>query len=57
MILTRLHTLCPMWRWHRDRTWNFLPIYRFHWFCKRCPLKQFNGVGRAYRITIGEEQE
>jgi len=49
-----VHKLCPMWRKHTILLFN-LKLFKTYWFCKYCPLRQMRGVGRAYRITIGEE--
>jgi hypothetical protein len=50
--LIKPHKLCPSWRYHVKRTWNFQAPFRVHWFCRWCPLRQFNGVGRAWRRTV-----
>jgi len=53
--LWKLHILCPVWRYHVRWTWMFQPFTQ-HWFCRWCPLAKFNGIGMAWRRTIGKER-
>jgi len=55
MNLWKLHKLCPSWRHHVRRTWNF-QVFTPHWFCRWCPLVTFRNCGRAYRRTMGWER-
>jgi len=57
MIKRRIYKICPYWKRHVMATWNFQEIKDFHWWCKKCPMKQMNGVGRAYRRTIDKKNE
>lgn len=62
MIKTmRIYKLCPLWKRHQSMVWNFVKIEKFHWWCSRCPLKLFDGIGKAYRdaakAALGREEE
>ena len=47
----KFYKLCPAWRYHVKRSWNFQTWTR-HWFCRYCPLIQFMSCGKAYRLTV-----
>lgn len=53
----KLYKLCPAWRYHVARTWNMEPPFKTHWFCAKCPVKQLNGIGKAYRVALKAKEE
>ena len=44
--------LCPYWKRHVKTTWEMGRFSDTYFWCKKCPVLRFNGVGNAYRRTL-----